>query len=246
MIFIGDLVRVKGFGADIVGTAVSRPWSRLYHEVMIDVKVETDGKAVIGSFVLSDVERLSDVAESETFKAVRKWEENYERVQSEIHKGDKVVIVNDGLPFPKGTECLVIQEGVSIDGSVDYSVVCKLHHVRYVVNAEDVTLVEKECWEVAEEFLPPHDNPTAPEFPKPLRDNGAQSAPIDPVNPTHYQGEACLDAIRTSNTPEAFRGFLKGNIQKYMWRYENKGTPVADLRKARWYLDKLISEVEND
>jgi hypothetical protein len=46
-------------------------------------------------------------------------------------------------------------------------------------------------------------------------------------------------------SPEAFQGYLKGNIQKYVWRYEIKKEPVEDLRKARWYLDRLILELVN-
>jgi hypothetical protein len=38
-------------------------------------------------------------------------------------------------------------------------------------------------------------------------------------------------------------GFLEGNIIKYLWRHKEKGG-VEDLKKARVYLDKLISEVE--
>jgi hypothetical protein len=31
---------------------------------------------------------------------------------------------------------------------------------------------------------------------------------------------------------------------KYMWRYERKGKPLEDLKKARWYLDRLIAALE--
>lgn len=67
----------------------------------------------------------------------------------------------------------------------------------------------------------------------------------DTVNhPSHYaSGEIeCIDAIESSMTNEAFCGYLKGNVQKYMWRYENKGG-ITDLEKAQWYLNKLISRV---
>lgn len=37
--------------------------------------------------------------------------------------------------------------------------------------------------------------------------------------------------------------FLEGNILKYVWRYKEKNG-LEDLKKARVYLDKLISEVE--
>lgn len=69
---------------------------------------------------------------------------------------------------------------------------------------------------------------------------------IDNVNhPTHYTqgGIECIDAIKASMTHEAYFGYLKGNIIKYMWRYENKGGEES-LQKAQWYLNRLIEELE--
>lgn len=37
--------------------------------------------------------------------------------------------------------------------------------------------------------------------------------------------------------------FLEGNVLKYLWRYKEKNG-IEDLKKARVYLDKLISELE--
>lgn len=39
--------------------------------------------------------------------------------------------------------------------------------------------------------------------------------------------------------------FLEGNLLKYLWRYKEKNG-VADLKKAKVYLEKLISEVEKN
>ena len=67
----------------------------------------------------------------------------------------------------------------------------------------------------------------------------------DPVNkPDHYNTGAieAIEAIKASMHPQEFKGYLKGNIMKYLWRYDYKGKPVEDLRKARWYLEKLIEE----
>ena len=71
----------------------------------------------------------------------------------------------------------------------------------------------------------------------------------DPVNhPDHYTqgGIECIDAIEASMTPEAFAGYLKGNVLKYLWRYEKKVKPAEDLKKARWYLDKAITTIEKN
>ena len=66
----------------------------------------------------------------------------------------------------------------------------------------------------------------------------------DPVNnPSHYNegGVECIEGIESSMGLSQFRGYLKGNVLKYVWRYENKGKPVEDLKKAEWYLSKLIT-----
>ena len=66
----------------------------------------------------------------------------------------------------------------------------------------------------------------------------------DMVNsPNHYASSniECIDAIQASMTLEAFRGYCKGAVLKYLWRYERKGKPLEDLRKAQWYNKKLIS-----
>tara|TARA_X000001036_G_C20279198_1_gene643638 strand:+ start:333 stop:626 length:294 start_codon:yes stop_codon:yes gene_type:complete len=70
----------------------------------------------------------------------------------------------------------------------------------------------------------------------------------DMVNsPPHYAkgGVECIDAIQASMTDKAFAGYLKGNIQKYIWRYENKGKKNEDLEKANWYIKKLIVVEKN-
>jgi len=68
----------------------------------------------------------------------------------------------------------------------------------------------------------------------------------DAVNaPAHYQGDKmqCIDAMEAMLTQDEFRGYLRGNVFKYQWRFREKGG-VEDLRKARWYLDRLI-KLEN-
>lgn len=63
----------------------------------------------------------------------------------------------------------------------------------------------------------------------------------DAVNhPLHYVqgGVECIDAIESAVGDE-FSGYLAGNVIKYVWRYRNKGG-VEDLKKARWYIDRLI------
>lgn len=69
----------------------------------------------------------------------------------------------------------------------------------------------------------------------------------DVVNaPYHYTNSEieCIDAIKASLTKDEFRGFCKGNIMKYVWRERNKGE-LESLKKAQWYLNRLVKEVEN-
>jgi hypothetical protein len=62
-------------------------------------------------------------------------------------------------------------------------------------------------------------------------------------NPEHYTSGAieCIDAMKAQCTQEEFEGHLKCCVVKYMWRWRQKGG-VEDLRKARWYANKLIAE----
>ena len=70
---------------------------------------------------------------------------------------------------------------------------------------------------------------------------------VDMVNsPPHYNdgGIECIDAIEASMSQDAFRGYLKGNMIKYLWRYEKKNG-LEDLQKADWFLQRLIKEESN-
>lgn len=66
--------------------------------------------------------------------------------------------------------------------------------------------------------------------------------------PSHYNtgNIECIDAIEESMSSIAFKGYLKGNCMKYLWRYGYKGKPVEDLKKATWYLNKLTKMVAEE
>tara|TARA_Y100001938_G_scaffold145350_1_gene221790 strand:- start:986 stop:1294 length:309 start_codon:yes stop_codon:yes gene_type:complete len=67
----------------------------------------------------------------------------------------------------------------------------------------------------------------------------------DMVNhPPHYNkaGIETIDAIQAM-TGDGFEFYLQGNIMKYLWRYRYKNG-VEDLKKAEWYLAKLIEVVD--
>lgn len=60
-------------------------------------------------------------------------------------------------------------------------------------------------------------------------------------NPLHYTtgGIETIDYLKAKMTSEQFRGFLIGNVLKYVSRYPHKNG-VEDLKKAEWYLNRLI------
>ena len=67
-------------------------------------------------------------------------------------------------------------------------------------------------------------------------------------NPSHYNtgNIECIEAIEESMSSVAFKGYLKGNCLKYLWRYDYKGKQVEDLQKATWYLNKLTVMVTKE
>lgn len=76
----------------------------------------------------------------------------------------------------------------------------------------------------------------------------AKKKQADPVEqPDHYNKGAieAIEAIKASMPEHEFKGYLKGNALKYLWRYDYKGKPVEDLRKCRWYIERLIKEVNS-
>jgi len=82
---------------------------------------------------------------------------------------------------------------------------------------------------------------TEEQLPLPTMENTV----IDNVNhPKHYNahGIECIEAIRATLTDEEFRGYCKGNVLKYTWREQYKNGD-EDLRKAEWYLSRLINDI---
>ena len=72
------------------------------------------------------------------------------------------------------------------------------------------------------------------------------SQEFDAINPSHYTSGniECIDAILEALGDEQFKGFLRGNALKYLWRAERKGSPLENCQKAEWYIKRLIAEYE--
>lgn len=74
------------------------------------------------------------------------------------------------------------------------------------------------------------------------------NAKHDNVNsPKHYLkgGLECIQVIKAQLTPEQYKGYLYGNVLKYMWRWPDKNG-LEDLRKAKHYLEWLQEEVKKN
>ena len=63
-------------------------------------------------------------------------------------------------------------------------------------------------------------------------------------NPSHYADGAieAIDAMKSMMSDEEFKGYLRGNTFKYLWRCTKKGNTPQDLDKAIWYLNTLRKE----
>ena len=70
----------------------------------------------------------------------------------------------------------------------------------------------------------------------------------DPINPSHYkEGDVeCIEAIKSSLDTQAFHGYLKASVMKYLWRYDKKDDPALCLGKAQWFMNRLIKEHVNE
>ena len=71
---------------------------------------------------------------------------------------------------------------------------------------------------------------------------------IDNVNkPQHYRqgGLETIQILKAKMTKEQFKGFLIGNILKYVTHAPYKNG-IEDYEKARYYLNALIKEERSD
>lgn len=71
----------------------------------------------------------------------------------------------------------------------------------------------------------------------------------DNINhPSHYSGSIeCIDAMEQCFGNTATKDFCLLNAFKYLWRCNSKHeTPIEDVKKSAWYLNKYISLSESE
>ena len=85
------------------------------------------------------------------------------------------------------------------------------------------------------------------EAPDALKSSREQAEHDNVNHPAHYTagGIECIDAIAAALTcqTDPMHAWLTGQVLKYMWRWPLKNG-LEDLKKARFYLDRLIADVE--
>ena len=81
-------------------------------------------------------------------------------------------------------------------------------------------------------------------------DNGEVKMEEEPIgkaemvnHPKHYGGDTeyeCIKVLKAWLGDDEYRGFLRGNAIKYLCRVGKKDESVQELKKVKWYVEKLI------
>lgn len=68
-------------------------------------------------------------------------------------------------------------------------------------------------------------------------------------HPERYGGDTPYECIKVLDAwlcNDEYKGFLRGNCLKYLCRLGKKDEEVKELKKAKWYLEKLIETYEKE
>ena len=110
-------------------------------------------------------------------------------------------------------------------------------------NGCDVCLLEKFSGGVMCDFYEWSDDKLAIAYEEVKMDGGS----TDMVNhPKHYNqgGIECIDALKAATVGKrGIEAVCVANVIKYLWRYEEKNG-IEDVRKAKWYIERLLKELE--
>ena len=110
-------------------------------------------------------------------------------------------------------------------------------------NGCDVCLLEKFSGGVMCDFDKWSDDKLAIAYEEVKMDGGS----TDMVNhPKHYNqgGIECIDALKAATVGKrGIEAVCVANVIKYLWRYEEKNG-IEDVRKAKWYIERLLKELE--
>ena len=107
---------------------------------------------------------------------------------------------------------------------------------------------EVEAMEVIQTYPDPRDTASPVETMVDYMMNAIEQTTDMVNNPDHYNhGKVeCIEYLKDNMPFEAYTGYLEGNCKKYLHRWRYKKKPLEDLRKAHWYLTRLISELDSE
>lgn len=108
-------------------------------------------------------------------------------------------------------------------------------------NGCDVCLLEKFSGGVICDFYEWPDDKLAIAY-----DHVYKNSPDMVNHPKHYTqgGIECIDALKAATVGKrGIEAVCVANVIKYLWRYEEKNG-VEDVRKAKWYIERLLKELE--
>lgn len=78
---------------------------------------------------------------------------------------------------------------------------------------------------------------------------GTQNMNNQVDRPSHYQlgqNRQVIDILTETLTSDELRGFILGNVIKYVTRSAYKGKELEDLHKAMWYLNWYINKINKE
>lgn len=122
--------------------------------------------------------------------------------------------------------------------------------VKYTCGNEAKDIADLMGFEVIDEptigeIVAKHSKDDTPTIAEVVEHHGEDVKPDSVNRPAHYTsgGIECIDAMQAAFGDEAVKDFCLCNAFKYLWRHRNKNG-VEDLKKARWYLNRMIREME--
>jgi len=71
-----------------------------------------------------------------------------------------------------------------------------------------------------------------------VRSQQKEAIDSPPHYTSHESGIECIQVTEHMN-------FCLGNVVKYVWRVDQKGDPIENLKKARFYIDREIERRRN-
>lgn len=165
-----------------------------------------------------------------------------------FEKGDLVNVKNVGLGVVKDMYECRGQWRYAVDR--ENTTTCVFENMIELVNdcfKDGADIEEQYTKQVEDENEPSITNPEMPDV------EGFKKLIDDTVvnHPPHYTAGKveCIDALEAATTGlNGIEAVCTANAIKYLWRWKHKNG-VEDLRKAQWYISKLIevcAEQEND